>query len=146
MRSLFEAPTVARLGQRIGEARKGAQALQTPPLQAIARDQDLPLSFAQERLWFLDQLEPGSTTYNLDGAVRLSGLYARTFWSECWVRLSDGMKLCGHRFVAVDGEPSQVIVPASSWGLEFIELRALSEIEREAEVRRLAFEHAQRPV
>ena len=73
LRSLFEAPTVAGLAERIGEIHQKERGLQTLPLVPVSRDSHLPLSFAQQRLWFLDQLEPGSSVYNMSGAFRVSG-------------------------------------------------------------------------
>src|SRR5207249_10365057 len=73
LRSMFEAPTVAALAERIAAAQHHTPDLLPPPLRPVARNQPLPLSFAQQRLWFLDQLEPGSSTYNIPLALRLIG-------------------------------------------------------------------------
>ena len=73
LRSLFESPTVAGLAERIEEARREQQHLLGSPIVPVSRESELPLSFAQERLWFLDQLAPGSTVYNMPGAFRLTG-------------------------------------------------------------------------
>ena len=67
---LFEAPTVAGLAEAIEREGPG---LPAPPITAISRDGPLPLSFSQERLWFLDQLMPGHAFYNVPLAVRLNG-------------------------------------------------------------------------
>src|SRR5262249_4611691 len=71
-RAWFEAPPLGGLGARIERARRAGAA---PPiaLERVARDRPLPLSFAQQRLWFLDQLQPNSAVYNVPLAVRLDG-------------------------------------------------------------------------
>ena len=71
MRSLKRRPS-AELAERIGLARADESAL-APPLVPVAREAHLPLSFSQQRLWFLDQFDPGSAVYNLPIALRLSG-------------------------------------------------------------------------
>ncbi len=74
MRAVFEAPTIAELSATIQEMRQGPSSSTWPPLQTVDRTPPLPLSFAQQRLWFLEQLEGSSPTYNLSEATRLSGV------------------------------------------------------------------------
>ena len=71
LRLFFEAPTVAALAQRL--ANPEATKVQMPPIQRIDRGGELPLSFAQERLWFLEQLEPGSLAYSMPRILELRG-------------------------------------------------------------------------
>ncbi|HMY17352.1 MAG TPA: amino acid adenylation domain-containing protein, partial [Polyangium sp.] len=73
VRVLFEAPTIAELAEKIGQSQSVEISSNPPPLVPVARTGALPLSFAQERLWFLDQLEPNNPFYNSFGAVRLRG-------------------------------------------------------------------------
>jgi amino acid adenylation domain-containing protein len=72
LRALFEAPRLSQLAARI-EAERGAGGEKRPPLKPLARSGPQPLSFAQQRLWFLDRLEPNATTYNLPGELPLGG-------------------------------------------------------------------------
>ena len=73
LRRLFEVPTVAGLAESIEAARQAGQNLLAPPILPVPRNEDLVLSFAQQRLWFFDQLEPGLSAYNIPAAVRLNG-------------------------------------------------------------------------
>ena len=75
MRSIFEEPTVEGLARRIEEAMRAGEKDEAPPLVRVSREarERLPLSFAQQRLWFMDQLEPNNPFYNIPGAVRLEG-------------------------------------------------------------------------
>ena len=114
---------------------------------------DVPLSFAQQRLWFLDQFEPGSILYNISAAVRLTGplKVAALEWSfNEVVRRHDVLRAT---FPTVDGKPYQVISPAlplrRAQGqfvtLSVVDLRELPQVEREVEAQRLATQEAQRP-
>src|SRR6185503_3471924 len=73
LRVLCEHPTVIGLAEVIEEKLRGAEELEAPPVTRVSRDGDLVLSFAQQRLWFLDQLEPNNSFYNIPAAVRLLG-------------------------------------------------------------------------
>ena len=73
LRELFETPTVAGLAASLELSRGAGRNLKLPPIQPVPRDGDLPLSFAQQRLWFIDQLDSGNSVYNFPVAVRLKG-------------------------------------------------------------------------
>jgi len=116
--------------------------------QPIARrqQQDLvPLSFAQQRLWFLDQLEPGSTAYNISRTVRLSGtldLDALQRTLDAIVARHESLRTT---FGMKDGQPVQVIVPHRTLTLHTVDLQELPEAVRLAEAERLARSEAQQP-
>ena len=73
LREFFEAPSVAGMSEYIEEAKRSGEVLLTPPMERVSREGELALSFAQQRLWFLDQLEPGSAFYNIFAPVQLNG-------------------------------------------------------------------------
>ncbi|TCP59165.1 amino acid adenylation domain-containing protein [Tumebacillus sp. BK434] len=73
VRALFDAPTVAQLAEQVQGEWSEATRLLLPPLTAAERSGPLPLSFAQQRMWFLDQLEQNSALYNIPTAMRLTG-------------------------------------------------------------------------
>ncbi|HSF41305.1 MAG TPA: non-ribosomal peptide synthase/polyketide synthase [Thermoanaerobaculia bacterium] len=139
LRALFEAPTVAELASRI-ELLRGERIPAAPPLHPVSREEAPPLSFAQERLWFLDQMEPGSPAYNIPAAVSLRGdlrpEILRAALSET-VRRHEALRTT---FRAVHGVPCQWIAPPSPVDLPVIDLSSLPE-----EATRLADEEARRP-
>src|SRR5206468_12326366 len=74
LRAIFEAPTVETLASSIDAQAGGtADAGRRAPIPRIDRDRPIPLSFAQQRLWFIDRLEPGIAAYNVPNALRLQG-------------------------------------------------------------------------
>jgi acyl carrier protein len=111
LRALFEAPTIAQISERVEKARETRSSHALPPLVKTARDRTLPLSFAQQRLWFLDQLEPGNPLYNIPQMIRLRGLLdvdaLRRSLNEI-VRRHEALRT---RFALVDNEPAQIISP-----------------------------------
>lgn len=112
------------------------------PITPEPRDGALPLSFAQQRLWFLDQLYPGDASYNIPTALRLEGPLdverMRRAFGEV-VRRHQALRTA---FVASDGEPTQIVHPATEWALPVIDLSSLKAAPRKAEVQRLGAEDA----
>src|SRR5690348_8227830 len=97
-----------------------------------------PLSFAQQRLWFLDQLEPGNPVYNLPSAVRLRGTLDLSALERSLNEIIRRHEALRTRFLTLDGETVQVIDPELELGLEVVDLSTLNAGERETEVLRLA--------
>ncbi|MBZ4423289.1 non-ribosomal peptide synthetase, partial [Myxococcus sp. RHSTA-1-4] len=145
LRELFESPTVAQLAQRIESARAISAGTQAPPLMRAPRDGAPPLSFAQQRLWFLEQLEPGSTVYNVPSAVRLTGALDVSAMERAFHELVRRHESLRTTFQVVGGAPVQVVDPRGQARLDVVELSNLPEADREAEARRRTQEESQRP-
>ena len=145
LRTLFEAPTVAALVGRI-DVLRGAGSLQAPPIERVPRTEPLPLSFAQQRLWLVDRLEPGSAAYNMAGALRLRGVLDLAALRASLDALVERHETLRTTFAEGEGGvPVQVIHPPAPVPLPPVDLRGLPEAEREPEAERLAAEEALRP-
>ena len=138
LRSLFETPTVAGLAELIETTIKTGQKPQLPPIERVLRDRELPLSFAQQRLWFLDQLEPGNPFYNISRSVRLKGSLNVAALEQSLNEIVRRHEVLRTSFTDVDGHPVQKIASALNITLPIINLGELSQEEREVEGRRLA--------
>src|SRR5437868_3548537 len=104
-----------------------------------------PASFAQQRLWFLDQLEASSVAYNESSTIRLNFAINEQALMQSLNALVERHEVLRTRFVSIDGLPMQGIAPSLMLPLPVVDLSALSEDQRQAEARRLANEEAQRP-
>jgi len=145
LRSVFESPTVATLAEHVEIAKRTEAGVQAPPIRPIPRDGELPLSFAQQRLWFLDQLEPGSPFYNIPETVRLVGPLNVAAMEQSLNEVIRRHESLRTTFETVDGRPVQVIAPELTIPLPVVGLQHLPKAERETEALRLAQEEAQQP-
>jgi amino acid adenylation domain-containing protein len=145
VRALFEHPTVSGLTAAVEELRQGGAGLQAPALVAVERSGELVLSYAQQRLWFLDQLEPGSSAYNIPAAVRLQGALDVEALEQSFAEVSRRHESLRTRFAVLAGVPVQVIDEAGEFRLLVTDLSELEEDEREAEAHRVARAEAQQP-
>ncbi|MDT5296241.1 MAG: hypothetical protein QOJ76_3121, partial [Acidobacteriota bacterium] len=145
LKSLFESPTVAGVAACVEAARRDDERLSAPPIVRVSRDAALPLSFAQQRLWFLSRLEPESAFYNTPTAMRLSGQLNVAALEAALSELVRRHESLRTRFVEIDGRPVQVIDEAQPVRLQTKELAAFADDEREAEAMRLTTEEARRP-
>jgi amino acid adenylation domain-containing protein len=144
LRVLFEEPTVAGLAAAVeGVLRAGAPPV--PPLVPVPRDGDLPLSFAQQRLWFLDQLLPGDPAYSLPFALRLVGALAPEALAMSFGALVARHEILRTTFAVRDGEPVQRIAPPAPVPVPLHDLAGLPPEHAQTEVHRLAAEDARRP-
>ena len=142
---LFERPTVAQQAASVETLLRAGEQLDAPPIERVARNIDLPLSFAQQRLWFLDQLKPNSSFYNIPSAVRLRGTLDIAALEQSFRELIRRHEPLRTRFGLVDGVPLQLIDDAPDFDLPVFDLRTVDEAEREADARSIAAAESQRP-
>ena len=107
VRTLFDAPTVAQLAPRIGEGSGGRE-----PLVPQQRPAVVPLSFAQQRLWFLDQLQGPSPVYNMAVALRLGGALDADALGAALADVVGRQESLRTLFPALEGIPRQLVIPA----------------------------------
>ncbi len=147
LRVLFESPTLAGMAGHV-EAALGAgteHERRLPPIEPVDRGGELPLSFAQRRMWILDQLEPGSAAYCVPAAVDLEGplhLASLDQAVNTIVARHEVLRTTFHK--SPEGEPKQVIRSPRSHGLPVVDLRALPVDGREAVVNAVSLQEAGR--
>ncbi|MDQ2695915.1 MAG: condensation domain-containing protein, partial [Pseudomonadota bacterium] len=135
LRRFFDSPTVAGLA---GAVRAAQGHTPPPPLEPMAGDGDPPLSFAQERLWFLDRLTPDNPFYNSPVALRLAGALDIAALDQSWREIQRRHAILRTTFRTAAGRPVQVIHPDAEQGI------AVVAAQDQAEVRRLAMTEARR--
>ncbi|QWJ99415.1 non-ribosomal peptide synthase/polyketide synthase [Burkholderia pseudomallei] len=137
--TVFDAPVLSALAERL-EAENTAV---LPPIPLAPRDGRIALSLAQQRLWFLTQLEGVSEAYHMSGAVRLDGPLNREVLQRALNRIvmrHEALRTC---FVREEGEPIQVIQPHADLTVSYHDLREAEQSEQQA--KNLSQAHASAP-
>jgi len=142
LRSLFESPTIISFAGEVDARTKAERRVIAPPITRTARDKALPLSFAQQRLWFIDQLESGSFAYNMPVALRLEGPLDAAALARSINEVVKRHETLRTTFISVDDQPVQIIAPSYNMPLPVIDLLDLPKSDREQEARRLAYAEA----
>lgn len=145
LRTLFESPTLGELAKRIEAAQQAGGGPVRPPLVAIDRPKAVPVSFAQERLWLLQQIDRLGSTYNLTSIIRLVGTLDLGALEQSLATLVDRHEALRTRFALVDSEPVQIIDPAGSFALSIEDCSGLQTDERAAAVKARAHALARQP-
>ena len=127
LQTLFANPTLLALAQQL---RRTDEAL--PPIEAMPRGAALPLSFAQQRLWFLTQLEGLSETYHIPLALSLRGELDLPAWRQSLDALYARHEALRSRFVTVEGQPQAHILPADALPLTVHDLRGRQDAQSQA--------------
>src|SRR5262249_41969488 len=133
VRTMFEQPTVARLAATLAATTSAG----TPPrLEARPRPKRLALSFAQQRLWFLDQLEPGSALYNIPLPVRLKGDLNMGALQRAVGAIVARHGALRTTFVVEDGEPVQKVHAVRPWPIASVGVERVTPEQLAAEARK----------
>lgn len=138
LRTIFDHTTPRRLARAAAERLREGGLDDLPPIEPAPRDQELPLSFAQGRLWLLDRMNPGSAAYNTPHAVRIADELHVAALARALNELVRRHEPLRTRFPETDARPVQVIEPFVPFELPVEDLSHLGPAEAEAEARRRA--------
>ncbi|ARN83875.1 hypothetical protein B1812_21565 (plasmid) [Methylocystis bryophila] len=145
LRSLFAAATIAEFARAMDAAEFEAGEAASPEVRRAEREGSLPLSFAQRRLWFMEQLSPGEASYNVPAALRLLGELNVAAFSLAVNAIVQRHEALRTTFVVRDGVAAQVIAPALELAAPVVDLSGLDQAAQEVEAQRLLSEAARRP-
>jgi len=145
LRNLFAAATVAQLADLIGQSQRQNLEITVPPILPRAENAELSLSYAQQRLWFLDQLQPNSSLYNIPLALRLAGFLEVAALEQSLEEIIHRHEALRTNFITIDGKPTQIIQTVRNWQLSVIELQHLPRLEQETSAQELAITQAIQP-
>lgn len=128
---LFETPTVAALARHIERALQTARGLDVPPVGPAPRNVDLPLSFSQERMWVVQQIQPETSAYNIPVALRLTGILDVATLEQALNELVRRHEILRTTIVLHDGHPRQHIGAAKPVTVVHSDLSGFSSAEAE---------------
>lgn len=134
VRAIFEAPTVEKLVRLISTASSAGFVDDAPPMQALDSPNRDTLSFAQYRLWFIDQLNQGSSEYNLPSAFRIEGALDLGVLDEVFTEIVRRHETLRTNFLVEDGMPRLNVALPAPWRSPVEDLSALSSIEQQSRV------------
>ncbi|MBW4672726.1 MAG: amino acid adenylation domain-containing protein [Desmonostoc geniculatum HA4340-LM1] len=143
--NIFANPTVAGLAELVQQHSELKQQLQCPKMQRISRSGKLPVSFAQERVYFIQEVAPESSAYQAQATLRFRGQLNVTVLEQCLNEIVRRHEIFRTTFPAVDGRLFQVIHPAELISLRVVDLETFSQPEWEAEAQRLLEAEVQKP-
>ena len=141
LRALFENPTVAQLSKNLEQASSQVESKPIPVRRTAQRADEVPPSSAQERLWFLNQLEPESPAYNICRAYQIKGACDIEKLRESFELIVSRHETLRTNFVARAGRPIAVIKPSIGLPFDVVDLKSLANADRQTEIdRSLALE------
>ncbi len=135
LRILFENPTVASLMPALECAPSGDPSALQAPIRAVSRTRRLPLSFSQERVWFIHQLNPENLAYNFQSTIRFQGPLDVPALERSLSEIVRRHEIFRTTFPVVDDQPTQLIHAAEAFSLPVVDLSQLAENERDTAAR-----------
>ncbi len=141
----FLGEATRELAGRLGYEMKPARAWSPIEARGIEPGRPLPLSFAQERLWFLDQLDPGRSTYNIPNALRLTGRLDADRLARTLREVVRRHAVLRTTFGPVEGQPSQIVSAGEDFTFARLDLSGLPVGPRRAEAERRIAREVDRP-
>ncbi|OUL18945.1 non-ribosomal peptide synthetase [Nostoc sp. T09] len=145
LRCLFESPTVAELAKEIEKTITADLKVNLPSISQISRVGNIPLSYAQQRLWYLDQVQPNNSAYNICNAMRIIGSLDIPALEQSLNEILRRHEILRTNFILENGQPIQVIAPELNLKLPIIDLSQLLEAEREQTAQNLVNQEAEKP-
>jgi amino acid adenylation domain-containing protein len=145
LRNLFEAPTVAQMAARIEVMIKTSQGLETKRIERAPRGEYFDLSYAQQQLWVVSQLEPDNASYNIPRAVKFTGSLDVAALERAFNEVIRRHESLHTVFVTIDERPKQHVIEATTRHLPMVDLGMMPDGEREVELTELITAEAQRP-
>lgn len=145
LKLFFESPTLAAQAVQVEAALRSENGLHAPPIVPVPRDGGLQLSFSQQRLWFLYQLEPSTSAYNIPTAVRLSGSLDTDALRRTLNELVRRHEILRTYYGMADGQPAQFVGPPTDLEIELLDLSELPASDRESRMLEAAAEEARKP-
>jgi non-ribosomal peptide synthase protein (TIGR01720 family) len=146
LRSLFEFPTIAQLARRLDDVMQSGHKPDLPPLTPVIGERErFPLSFAQQRLWILHQLDPQSVAYNIPAAVHLKGKFDLDALQRTFDELILRHEVLRTTFEIRQGEPVQIIAKANPHPIKVVDLVEPDEEQARENIRMMMREEVGAP-
>ncbi|WP_417894396.1 non-ribosomal peptide synthetase [Bacillus pseudomycoides] len=145
LHELFQYSTIEGLSRRITTLLQENKDYDISPLQPKERGERVPLSYAQQRLWFMNQLEPNSSLYNIPTTWCLKGKWAIEALEKGYNALIHRHEMLRTVFQEINGEPLQVIEDYTTKSLQVIDLRHLPQEEKELQMKDLTQREIEKP-
>lgn len=140
----FETPTIAAIAKTLESSVGAAQDSSLAPLLPVERHADMRLSSSQQRLWLIDQMEPGSYLYNVSKAISLKGSLNIKALRQSITAIIERHEILRTRFASVDGNPTQIIAKQSGADIKIVDLCHYQANDKTALLNRLAVEEARK--